>query len=401
MSSRPRVVDPVEGQATGAGPPLDHDHLDALLDELGVSALVVSSAHNLQYVTGVERFFLYALADSVGLGRYVPLVALRRGSPEDALYAGLGNEGEALEVKAPWMEVHCTAWSATDAAATIADRLSGWDLGPRLGVELPYLPADAADTLRAALPGVELVDATQALEELRAIKTERELEIVRAGSADVVDAMVATFAAAAAGWSKRDVVELLRREETARGLTFDYCLIAAGENLNRSPSRQKLRVGDAVSLDSGAHRAGFVADLARMGVVGEPTELQVELLAQVELIQQAVRAAVAPRLRAGDVFVAARDAAQTCPQGDRLSFLAHGCGMVTHEAPRLTAAGSPLYPATHANRPFEAGMVLSVETHIADPVAGFVKLEDTLIVHVGGAEPVGDHGRGFSTIAVG
>ena len=51
-----------------------------------------------------------------------------------------------------------------------------------------------------------------------------------------------------------------------------------------------------------------------------------------------------------------------------------------------------------ADDPLAAGMVLSVETHIADPEVGFVKLEDTVIVTDDGPEAVGDHERGWNVI---
>ncbi len=66
-----------------------------------------------------------------------------------------------------------------------------------------------------------------------------------------------------------------------------------------------------------------------------------------------------------------------------MGFLTHGTGLVTHEAPRMTATGSPPYPATHARRALEAGMVISIETHVADPALGFIKLEDTVLVTAG------------------
>ena len=53
----------------------------------------------------------------------------------------------------------------------------------------------------------------------------------------------------APGATKADVVEALRREETNRGLTFEYCLITAGTSMNRAPSDQKWEKGDIMSID--------------------------------------------------------------------------------------------------------------------------------------------------------
>ena len=58
------------------------------------------------------------------------------------------------------------------------------------------------------------------------------------------------------------MTEALRREETLRGLTFDYCLIAAGSSLNRAPSDQRWEKGDMLSLDSGGNYHGYIGDVA-------------------------------------------------------------------------------------------------------------------------------------------
>ena len=71
-------------------------------------------------------------------------------------------------------------------------------------------------------------------------------------------------------------------------------------------------------------------------------------------------------------------------------------GIVSHEAPRLTAAGPIPYPADDAELPLEIGMVLSVETTLVHPVRGFIKLEDTVAVTAQGHEGFGDRGRGWT-----
>ena len=58
-------------------------------------------------------------------------------------------------------------------------------------------------------------------------------------------------------------------------------------------------------------------------------------------------------------------------------------GLITHEAPRLTGEGPVPYPADDADRPLEAGMVVSIETTLPHPKRGYVKLEDTVAVTAG------------------
>jgi Xaa-Pro aminopeptidase len=71
-------------------------------------------------------------------------------------------------------------------------------------------------------------------------------------------------------------------------------------------------------------------------------------------------------------------------------------GLVSHEAPRLTDTGPVPYDAYDANRPLEAGMVVSVETTLQHPERGFIKLEDTVAVTPTGFDIYGDRIRGWN-----
>jgi Xaa-Pro aminopeptidase len=54
------------------------------------------------------------------------------------------------------------------------------------------------------------------------------------------------------------------------------------------------------------------------------------------------------------------------------------------------------YDAYDAERPLETGMVISVETTLAHPKRGFIKLEDTMVVTPTGFEIYGEGGRGWN-----
>ena len=141
--------------------------------------------------------------------------------------------------------------------------------------------------LRKAFPHAEIKDALFVLERLRARKTPRELEDAAIASDAVIDSMEAVFKNFGPGATKDELTEALRREETSRGLTFDYCLITAGSSLNRAPSDQRWEKGDVLSLDSGGNYHGYIGDVCRMGVAGEPDAELVDLLAEVEAVEQA------------------------------------------------------------------------------------------------------------------
>ena len=264
----------------------------------------------------------------------------------------------------------------------------------RNSFEASFLPADADAALRQALPECEIVDAHFPLERLRARKTAAELRLLREASERVVASMLAVFASCAPGMTKIEAIERLRREEVGRGLTFEYCLMTAGTSLNRAPSDQRLEPGDIISLDSGGNYRGYIGDLCRMGILGEPdSELQ-DLLAAVDAVQQAARKPIRHGARGGDIFVAAEELMNASPHRGYLEFIAHGMGLISHEAPRL--ATNRAYSGYDADRALQSGMVVSIETTMKHPRRGFIKLEDTLAVTENGFEAFGDTGRGWN-----
>src|SRR5262249_9144127 len=127
-----------------------------------------------------------------------------------------------------------------------------------IGAEMSFLPVDSGAALRAAFPDSEMIDALFVLERLRSIKSADELGKLKIASEAVIESMMAVIAGHGPGATKRELTEALRREETNRGLTFEYCLITAGTSLNRAPSEQPWDKGGILSLDSGGNYHGYI-----------------------------------------------------------------------------------------------------------------------------------------------
>jgi Xaa-Pro aminopeptidase len=378
--------------------PFDVNRLDKLLDDAGIDVLVATSKHNVQYLLGGYRFFFFDTMDAIGVSRYLPALVYPKGKPEQSCYIGCGMETYEQELGKFWppaldLDTLGSKQTMQHALAHIK-KLSGVR---RIGVEQAFLPADAELVLRQDLANCDIVDAVFPLERLRARKTPEEIEYLRQASEQVVSSMLAAFAQCRPGMSKNELCETLRREEVNRGLVFDYCLLTAGTSLNRAPSEQRLAAGDILSLDSGGNYKGYIGDLCRMAILaGEPDGELLDLLGFVEEVQQAARKAVRAGARGGDVIDVAETMLDASPHRPYTHYMAHGMGLVSHEAPRLMNNPRMSYAGYDADRPLEAGMVISIETTMAHPRRGFVKLEDTLLVTEGGGEALGDGGRGWN-----
>ncbi len=378
--------------------PFDTDRLDRLMDEAGFDLLIVTSKHNVQYLMGGHRAFFFESMDAMGLSRYLPVFVYAKGEAPKAGYFGHRMERFQNENSPLWVsELNTKNSGSADAmekAVAYARKLM--PNAKRIGTELAFIPADAADVMRKAFPGSEIKDALFVLERLRAIKSPDELQMLRIVSDAVIDSMAAVIKNHGPGATKNELTEALRREETSRGLTFDYCLITAGTSLNRAPSDQRWEKGDILSLDSGGNYHGYIGDVCRMGISGEPDAELVDLLGEVEAVEQASMKPIRQGALGKEIYAAANAVLQKSKLHNHTEFLAHGMGLVSHEAPRLTNSGPVPYDAYDADRPLETGMVISVETTLQHPQRGFIKLEDTVVVTPKGFEVYGDRIRGWN-----
>jgi Xaa-Pro aminopeptidase len=378
--------------------PFDTARLDTLLEEEGIDVVVATSKHNVQYLLGGYRFFFFDYMDAIGVSRYLPVVVYQKGRPDNAAYIGCHLESHEKQLDKFWPRVVATtSRNSTTAIQRAVEHIRGLP-GPigKVGVEASFLPWDGAKVLQDGLNNCQFVDACFPLERLRARKTRAELTQLRAASERVLASMLAVFNGYAPGQTKNELVDRLRREEVEPGLTFEYCLMSAGTSFNRAPSGQRLESGDIFSLDSGGNYKGYIGDLCRMGILGEPDAELVDLLGVIEEIQQRARRPIRRGAAGAEIFAAARELVSASSHRVYLDFVAHGMGLVSHEAPRLTDYEPWAYEGYDSTRPLEADMVLSIETTMAHPKRGFIKLEDTVAVTEKGCVGFGDEGRGWN-----
>jgi Xaa-Pro aminopeptidase len=378
--------------------PFDSARLDRLMDEAGMDVLIATSKHNVQYLLGGHRAFFFDYMDAMGLSRYLPVLVYAKGAPDKAAYFGHRLENFQRDNHPFWTPVQlCNNSGSVDTMQKAIEHIRKAGIKTRgIGAELSFLPVDAGKALQGAFPDSTFTDCLFVLERMRAIKTPEELKKLKVASEAVLDSMKAVIAGHKPGATKAELTEALRREETNRGLTFEYCLITAGTSLNRAPSEQVWGQGDILSLDSGGNYHGYIGDICRMAIQGEPDAELEDMLADIEEIQQASMKPIKAGVMGSEVYREAEARLSKSKFHNNMHFLGHGMGLVSHEAPRLTKTGPVPYDDYDAHRPLEAGMVISVETTLQHPKRGFIKLEDTAVVTAAGCDIYGDGARGWN-----
>ncbi|MEW9806152.1 M24 family metallopeptidase [Mesorhizobium sp. ZMM04-5] len=378
--------------------PFDQSRLDRLMDDADLDFVVAASKHNVQYLLGGYKFIFFSAMDAIGHSRYLPLVIYEKGRPDRAAYIGNKMETGEHQNRPFWTpEVHAAAWGSLDAAALAAEHFA--KIGrtdARIGIEPAFLPSDAYIALRKALPDAKVFDATATFERLRGLKTPDELAKLRKASELITESMLATIAASHEGSTKADIIETLRREETNRGLHFEYCLLTLGSSHNRAASPQAWAKGEVMSIDSGGNYHGYIGDLCRMGILGEPDAELEDLLHEIDAVQQAAFSKIKAGALGEEVIIEAEATLKTSPSAAFTDFFCHGMGLISHEVPFLMTNHPVAYEGVDADRPLEENMVISVETTMLHPKRGFIKLEDTVAVTATGYEMFGETGRGWN-----
>src|SRR5271163_1406369 len=100
----------VVGAPVVGDPSFDTVKLDALMEQAGVDALIVSSRHNVRYVLGSYSLF-FEHFDAIGIDRYMPAVGYVRGRLDQAFSVMSPLERSQFELAAPWTAtVTATSW---------------------------------------------------------------------------------------------------------------------------------------------------------------------------------------------------------------------------------------------------------------------------------------------------
>jgi Xaa-Pro aminopeptidase len=245
---------------------------------------------------------------------------------------------------------------------------------------LTRLPVGVHRALVDGVPGVELVDVSDAVDVLRRRKSPLEIAALRSACA-VTDRMLdEARAAARPGVTETAVSARATSVALAAGgdAAFETTVIAGVDEPIpiRRPTGRLLREGDSVMVDLGAEVDGYQGDASRTFVLGS---------------------ASAEQRRAWDVVRRAYDAAMelACPgvpcrelhqvssaiiedAGFRVAHrIGHGIGLATSfEWPGLDTEDAPLEP----------GMTICIEPGVYAPGAGNMKLEDDVLITEDGCE---------------
>lgn len=229
----------------------------------------------------------------------------------------------------------------------------------------------------------DLIPSSGLIEELRLIKSEAELAIMKT-AAEIADATythILTFVKP--GMKEIEVsneLEFFMRKQGATQSSFDT-IVASGYRSalpHGVASDKEIQKGELVTLDYGALYNGYCSDITRTFAVGEISDKLREIYDIVLEANLRGVAGVKPGITGKEADALTRDYISEKGYGQYFGHsTGHGLGMDVHESPALSFRSDTV---------LKPGMVVTVEPGIYIPEVGGCRIEDDLVLTADGSE---------------
>jgi Xaa-Pro aminopeptidase len=361
----------VEAKAGGTPPkgsnPCGLPRLEKLrraLAKEGLDAVLITQPENRRYLSG--------FTGSAG----VLLL-----SQDEALLATDFRYYEQAEREAPYFQL--VRMKTGEKFAELLPDLVARIGAKRVGFESKHLTFDEHERWKEVAEDFELVPTKDLVEEIRAIKEEGEIEIIKKAVSLSDEAFAHILGFIQPGMTERDVaweIEVFMRTHGAGKVPFEI-IVASGPNSSMPHATTTERVicaGEPIIIDMGAMVEGYNSNLTRTILLGQPDEKFNEIYELVLKAQLAAEEGIRPGMTGEEADEIARGVIEDAGYGERFGHgLGHGVGLAVHEKPTATKK---------SKEKLKPGMVFTVEPGIYIPGWGGVRIEDMVLLTEEGVE---------------
>ncbi|MHB1560929.1 MAG: M24 family metallopeptidase [Isosphaeraceae bacterium] len=352
-------------------------------------ALIVGDPSHLTYLAGYAPSpFVFRTVES---GALLLLEPGRSTLVADAMLGPYVEQAHVDERFAPtWYDgKHSAPYRRGKLIQSAIERLAMIS-GRRIGVETAAVPAGVVEALRAARPGLEIVDIGPTIRELRRAKDADEIEALRRSMQAGEAAHAAALAEMRPGMTEMDAYRLVL-EAASRGIDEQVSIygdFASGPRCAKDkggpPTGRTIEKGDLLLLDFSVVVGGYRGDFTNtFAVGGPPTPRQRELY---DACMGAIRAGES-RLKAGtpgrevDAAVRAHFASLGLDKAFT-SHSGHGLGLGHPEPP---------YFVPESTDTLVAGDVVALEPGLYIEGEGGMRFERNYLITPDGFEVLSNH----------
>lgn len=291
---------------------------------------------------------------------------------------------EQIEQEAGWVKLSLRTGNMADELGRVLKELKV----RRVGFEANFTTVGQIDALGRVLKDlkatVELVPLENVMANLRKVKDDTEIDLIRKSVGIAEEAFNAIRAEVKPGQTENYLAGLLGFELRSRGASGSSfpVIVAAGANSSLPhyhPGEVLVQKDQPVLIDWGAVLKGYCSDLTRTLLVGRVSDRMKEIYKVVLEAQQAAIEFLRPGVTGKQADRVARDIIEKAGYGPQFGHgLGHGLGREVHELPTLRKTGQ--------EEELRPGMVVTVEPGIYLPAEGGVRIEDDVLITHSGRE---------------
>ncbi|MDP8265546.1 MAG: Xaa-Pro peptidase family protein [Candidatus Aceula meridiana] len=252
----------------------------------------------------------------------------------------------------------------------------------RIGFDDRYLSVAQFCSLKKNIKKSRLITVNFLVEALRAIKTKKELFLIRKAIKINLKCYQYLGRIIKPGLTERKILDKLESYVKAQKVRFSFPpIIASGPHASYPHAKvtsRKLRRGEVLLVDLGIEVQGYKSDLTRMFFLGKIPESVKEAYRLVCQAQQCAILAIKPGQRADKIDKQARNFLKQNKLDKFFSHsLGHGIGLEVHENPTLSSKNRTI---------LKEGMVLTVEPGVYLPDQFGIRVEDMVLVTAKGCK---------------
>lgn len=335
----------------------------------GLDACVLGREPNARFASGARRLW------TAGTRPFAPGCVVVR---ETGTVHLLATWEEGIPPEIPHENLYGITWNPANYGSVLA-AIPGFAASRRIGVD--GMSPLFAQIIAGVAPGAELVDATPALSEARRRKSPAEIDCIRTAVAIAEGALAEAAAALRPGVTEqalagRFLAGAARLGAPIPAMEGTFCVTTEAPPLRLVPTERAVMAGEAVAMRAGVLYGGYEGLAGRTFVCPGAGGAAAEALAdRCRALRRRLTAAVRPGATGADLLAAYVAAGEVPPPFP----VAFGVGLGAE--PPVVAAGHPGVRA-----PLEAGMVLALQSCVAEPGRGAWLSVDVVAVTPEGAE---------------
>ncbi len=246
-----------------------------------------------------------------------------------------------------------------------------------LGFEDLHISYHTFSGLKQELVHTVWAELSDAVNQLRMIKTEEEIEAILMAEHIGDLAFSHMLHDISPGITEKEIaleLEYFMKQHGAESLSFDT-IAASGPNSSMPhaiPTDRRIASGDFLTMDFGCRYMGYCSDMTRTVGIGTLSAKQETIYDIVLNAQQAAIAAIRPGMACNEIDGIARSVIRDAGYGNYFGHgLGHSVGLFIHEEPRFSPKCTTI---------LKPGMVLTVEPGIYLPGQFGVRIEDVIVV---------------------